>query len=163
MDLFEEALPAQRRSEIVAALLREFVPKREGFHRNAGNEFNYICTTLSRIVLQHFGFRLTPSEVRSALLAAGYQLFCKGGVWSAEQERLVPLRRPTLFHPDAHAKDFCPTRCHVAADGHCVRALRLTTIPLPRNTAAQKRAQLSQLTARLHTFSARLQSAHTER
>ena len=138
---------------LLRRFIAPFLPPQDKFHRNLANEINYVTTTLNRVLLHHFGFRVNKEMVTEALQDNKCILFTKNDQANNRkyQRRIVPSEQNflgTLFSTEK--TDVQETvYVHADIDAGTVRTLRLTTIPIPENTAPDKRLQVKELLHRL--------------
>lgn len=160
----EAAREKQKRQKVLEDFILAFLPAVPSRHRNLANEVHHVATTLSRVMLQHFGFRVGLEELLQTFARLRYCIFSRNGTWDPKKRKLCSDSPPDLFGPltdgnDGYATTPAGNRAkrdtetteylHVNVNPHVVRALRLTTIPLPPNTNEQKRKTVEELHRRI--------------
>lgn len=137
-------------AQILETFILTFLPALPNRHRNVANEVHHVCTTLSRVMLQHFGFRVGLDDLLRTFGRLRYDVFSRDATWDFKRESLRPDALPDLFAPVAPVPaEGRAGYLHVNVNPHVVRALRLTTIPLPPNTNAGKREEIARLCRRI--------------
>ncbi len=143
--MIETTLRKDEQDFAVCSFVHALLPPRPNRHRNMANEANYVTTTLSRLMLQRLGFRVTAADILRLLPQAGYTFFTKFGTWSPEEGRTIGVDMNSLFtqYANVPVSDKLITGennafVYVNVDGRLVRALRSLTIPIPANTGADK-------------------------
>lgn len=154
------------REQVLRDLIRRFLPAIDSRHRNTSNEIQYVSTTLSRICLQHIGFRLTTQEVIDALQATGHQFFTRDGLCYPDGSPIRNFPNHNLFgetiETNTPANDRLQNRIHTNVPHQTVRIMRLTTIPTPSGTADEKCQQTSEMLERLKKWGAKWEAAVEE-
>ncbi|MDO4930064.1 MAG: hypothetical protein Q4E59_02910 [Bacteroidales bacterium] len=154
------------RDKVVALLLKTLLPPVDNRHRNMANEVNYLSTTMNRLLLQQFGFRIEFQTLMDLLRNAGYVFFTRDGLCDPNKRRLKPIKSPTLFPDEVEMAE--PTQgrggtfVYVNLSGKVVRTLRCLTIPLPPNMSADKLELLNDVKARLEQFKANVPALFEE-
>lgn len=151
-----------RRVSILKGFLQRFLPPVEGRHRNAANECRYVCTTLSRVMLQWLDLRVSPGEVMEALLTTSHTFFTRDGYCRPDGSPMAAPQQRDLFGEiimDSLPQPSAEERIHTGLSGGTVRLLRLTTIPLPDGTSDEKTQQIEELRHRLSLWRDRVLAA----
>lgn len=83
---------------LLRRFIATFLPPQDKFHRNLANEINYVTTTLNRVLLHHFGFRVNKEMVTEALQDNKCILFTKNDQANNRkyQRRIVPSEQNFL-------------------------------------------------------------------
>ncbi len=144
-------------------ILRQFIttllPPQAKVRRNMACEANYITTTLSRQMLRHFGFRVTPEDILQQLPRAKYYFFTRFGRWDAKTRKTqTDLDFDKVFTKYKNR----PTNAaicgennalvYVNMESHSVRILRKLTMVMPYNTKPEKLKELETMAARVEAF-----------
>lgn len=157
------SLDSKWREQVLKDLVRRYLSAIDSRHRNASNEIRYVSTTLSRICLQHMGFRVTTQEVIDTLQATGHYFFTRDGLCQPDGTPISHQPDFDLFGESVPTSgpriDQLRDRIHTNVPHQMVRVLRLTTIPTPTGTADDKRQQINEMMERLKRWCVRWQSA----
>lgn len=138
--------------------VRTLLPPLKGRHRCMANEVNYLGTTVSRVMLQTFGFRVEKTALVTMLARAGYAFFTKTGACDPHSRRVVKTGMKSLFDETEHTEEKATGEAqgggfvYVNVDGKVARALRCLTIPTPPNMSAAKLALQAEVKARVERF-----------
>lgn len=163
-DAPQAGMEKEERLRLLETFIRTFLPAVPSRHRNLANEVHHVSTTLRRVLLQQFGIRVSADECMDTFVRLHYCVFNRYGVWDVKKQQLYADMPRDLF--GEVAADPVPASSgtaenkglrrrrkddllHVNVDPHVVRALRLTTIPLPANTNADKREAIERLRSRI--------------
>lgn len=144
--------------QVVERFLAEVLPPLPKLHRCLANEVNYLSTTISRVMLQRFGFRVEKDELIRSLRKMGYVFFVK-----IETNRRPPVQALTPLElsifikaGELHGEDIGiqdeEVFVYVNVNGKVVRALRCMTIPTPQNMSADKLALQKTVNEKVETF-----------
>lgn len=159
-DAPQAGMEEKERLRLLETFIRTFLPAVPSRHRNLANEVHHVSTTLRRVLLQQFGIRVSADECINTFVRLHYCIFNRYGVWDVKKQQLYADMPRDLFgdvEPETMpastgtAEGTMSRRrrkddlLHVNVNPHVVRALRLTTIPLPANTNADKREAIEQL------------------
>lgn len=159
-DAPQAGMEEKERLRLLETFIRTFLPAVPSRHRNLANEVHHVSTTLRRVMLQQFGIRVSADECINTFARLHYCIFNRYGVWDVKKQQLYADMPRDLFgdvEPETMpastgtAEGTMSRRrkkddlLHVNVNPHVVRALRLTTIPLPANTNADKREAIEQL------------------
>ncbi|MBQ8277946.1 MAG: hypothetical protein IJY00_05825 [Bacteroidaceae bacterium] len=159
-DAPQAGMEEKERLRLLETFIRTFLPAVPSRHRNLANEVHHVSTTLRRVMLQQFGIRVGADECINTFVRLHYCIFNRYGVWDVKKQQLYADMPRDLFgdvEPETMpastgtAEGTMSRRrrkddlLHVNVNPHVVRALRLTTIPLPANTNADKREAIEQL------------------
>lgn len=159
-DAPQAGMEEKERLRLLETFIRTFLPAVPSRHRNLANEVHHVSTTLRRVMLQQFGIRVSADECINTFVRLHYCIFNRYGVWDVKKQQLYADMPRDLFgdvEPETMpastgtAEGTMSRRrrkddlLHVNVNPHVVRALRLTTIPLPANTNADKREAIEQL------------------
>ncbi len=157
----------QEKRLILNRFIRTLLPPLTRRHRNMANEVNYIATTMTRLMLQNFGFRVTREDVISTIRSSGYAFFTKEGPWNPTKNCIVRTQMSSLFpgfntesevhSPSGNGADYV----YVNMDGQDVRMLRSLTLPAPSNISKEKMAQREEMALRLEHFKQNVHSLIT--
>lgn len=148
----------EERCRILETFIRTFLPATPGRRKNVPNEIHYLCTTLSRIMLQNFGFRVGVDDLLPTLARLHYAVYNGETTWNYGQECLNSDAAPDMLaltppEPVVGKNKYL----HVNVNPRVVRTLRLTTIPLPPNTKGRKCEEVEQLNRRICALREQLQ------
>lgn len=159
-DAPQAGMEEKERLRLLETFIRTFLPAVPSRHRNLANEVHHVSTTLRRVMLQQFGIRVGADECINTFVRLHYCIFNRYGVWDVKKQQLYADMPRDLFGEGepkpmpastGTAEGTMSRRrrkddlLHVNVNPHVVRALRLTTIPLPANTNADKREAIEQL------------------
>lgn len=144
-----------RKRKVVVHFLRTLLPPTGSLHRNASNELNYVSTTISRVMLQHMGFRVDFHTLCEALEETGHIFFRKEGRCRVDGSMPTTHLPSQLFSEEGTAETATPAlstpsaatepspRVHTDLPS-TIKLLRLTTIPTPSGTSPEKALLLQQ-------------------
>lgn len=152
METLSPPISQEARQALLNRFVGVFLPPQGKRHRNMANEISYVSTTLSRIMLQHFGFRVDQAMVLEALRLGGCALFTKYGRWSSRHGRVVLTLEQDFFEVADQLGKTPPADVgfiYVDISAADMRALRSTTIPVPANTSEEKRRRIGEMAVRL--------------